>query len=80
MARVIRTGKGISGTTYRLHDVEGYGHSLWIGAGDDAVCVLGDLPPTAREDFETYVDEADEELRVEMAQLRAEFRSSGGAR
>lgn len=58
-----------------------HGYGLWVDSPDDSgdqfaghsQLVNGDLPDTAREDFDTYVDNAEEEMRVLMAEAREEF-------
>lgn len=70
--RIIRTGKGASGTTYRLRFHKGTrgGMGLYVGRGDGSMCV-GEV--FHAENFEYAVDEADEETRCLMAEARAEF-------
>lgn len=53
--------------------------SIWLHYTDEddgakrAMLVRDDLPPSAVDDFDTYMDEVDEESRCLLADARAEF-------
>jgi len=53
--------------------------SIWLDYTDDddglgrAMLIRDDLPASAVDDFDTYMDEIDEETRVLVADARAEF-------
>lgn len=70
--RIIATGKGTSGTTYRLRYEHGSSGpmALFVGTGKGSVNVGYVMD---RDNFWYAVDEADEETRVLMAQAREEF-------
>lgn len=40
------------------------GYSLWLDVDGESTLVTDDLPASAIEDFDVYVDEAEEEMRV----------------
>lgn len=53
--------------------------SIWLDYTDDddglhrSMLIMDDLPASAVDDFETYLDEIDEETRCLVADARAEF-------
>lgn len=50
------------------------GLSLWVDGQDGrSQLVMDDLPASALHDFETYCDQADEEMRILLEQARQEF-------
>lgn len=70
--------RGGKGGRYALRRTELDGFAIWLDVVDDedgavSVVCMGDLPASAREDFDTYVDEVEEETRILMAEARAEF-------
>lgn len=70
--KIIKTGKGTSGTTYRLRFEEGTSGpmALFVGQGKDSVSVGG---VANAENFDYCVDEADEEMRCMIADAKREF-------
>lgn len=79
LGRARKSGKGTSGTRYYLHRLphSDRGWALYIRYTEDGVnrscLVTDDLPETAVEDFDYYVDREDEETRILRALAAEEF-------
>jgi hypothetical protein len=63
---------------YKLRRTPLDGFAIWLDAVDEedgavSVVCMGDLPASAVDDFETYVDEVEEETRILMESARVEF-------
>ena len=63
---------------YKLRQTPLDGYAIWLDVVDDedgavSVVCMGDLPASAIDDFDTYVDEVEEEARILLAEARVEF-------